>query len=134
MLDATSFGALLARHIRRRGWSHSETARQAGLNASIISRYCSGEKDSPERASVIGLARALALPPADYDALMASAGYLPPSLQKLGAGDSTVAALVGVLGNDRIDPASRADLRACVETMCGRWQGMEQPKAERRAS
>lgn len=134
MRDATAFGARLARHIRRQGWSHSETARQAGLSASAVSRYCSGEKDSPERQAVLALARALGLPPADLDALMASAGYLPPSLQRLGAGDSTVAALVGVLGNDRIDPASRADLRACVETMCGRWQGMEQPKAERRVS
>lgn len=134
MLDATSFGGLLLRHIRRRGWSYSETARLAGLNASIISRYCSGDKDSPERASVIGLARALALPLAEYDALMASAGYLPPSLQKLGCDDSTVAAVVAVLCNDRIDPASRADLRAVIETLCFRWQGMERPQAERRAS
>ncbi|MGI8913343.1 MAG: hypothetical protein ACR2JY_06075, partial [Chloroflexota bacterium] len=74
------------------------------------------------RQVVEALAHALRLTPSEWDGLLFAAGYVPPSLQKLGPHDSTVAAITRLLTDDCLSPASRADFRAVVETVAARWQ------------
>ena len=118
------FGSTLRRFRLRAGLSQNALAKIVGINASYINRMESGEREAPTREVVTALARSLTLAVEDTDRLYASAGQLPPSLQKLGPADSTIAAVTRLLTNDRLTPESRADFRAIVETMVIRWQPM----------
>lgn len=117
-----TFGRTLDYFIRRAGVSQNALAKIVGINASYINRLCSGEREAPTREVAAALGRALHLAPEEIDRLMFSAGHVPPSLQKLGPADSTVAAVTRLLTNDRLSPEARADFRAIVETIAIRWQ------------
>lgn len=117
------FGTALRFFRLRACHSQNSLAKVVGINASYINRLETGEREAPTREVVMALARALTLTIEETDRLVASAGQLPPSLQKLGPDDSTVAAVVAVLTNDRLSPECRADLRAVIETICIRWEG-----------
>lgn len=111
------------RHFRlRAGLSQYALAKVVGINASYINRLESGEREAPTREVSQALAKALMLSAEEVDRLLFSAGHVPPSLQKLGPGDSTVAAITRLLTNDRLSPEARADFRAVVETIAIRWQ------------
>jgi transcriptional regulator with XRE-family HTH domain len=116
------FGATLRRYRRCVGWSQNALARVVGLDASYINRLERGEREAPTRQTALALAQALELSTEDADRLLGSAGYLPLSLQKLGAADATVNAVVRLLTDDRLSPELRADFRAVVETIAYRWQ------------
>ena len=116
------FGTVLRRYRLHRGLSQNALAHHVGINASYINRLESGERTAPTRQVACALARALHLATEDTDQLLFSAGHVPPTLQKLGATDSTVMALVGALTCDRIAPEDRANLRAMVEVLCAQWQ------------
>lgn len=117
-----SFGATLRRYRLCLGWSQNALAKVVGLNASYINRLERGEREAPTRGTAWALAQALELSLADGDRLLCSAGFLPPSLQKLGPADSTVRAVVRILTDDRLSPQLLADFRAVVETIAYRWQ------------
>lgn len=119
--DRESFARLLRRYMLRAGWSQNALGKQIGVCPSYLNRMCSGERGAPTRHVVTALVRALCLTVPETDRLMAAAGHLPPSIQKVGASDPTVAAVLAILTDDRIDPAARADYRACVEAMAARW-------------
>jgi transcriptional regulator with XRE-family HTH domain len=117
-----SFGRTLDYFIRRAGISQNALAKIVGISASYVNRLCSGEREAPTREVAHALARAMKLAPEEVDRLLFSAGHVPPSLQKLGPADSTVAAVTRLLTNDKISPEARADFRAIVETIAIRWQ------------
>lgn len=119
---ADDFGSTLRRFRTRAGLSQNALAKIVGINASYINRLESGEREAPTREVAQALARALALATEEVDRLLFSAGHVPPSLQKLGPTDSTVAAITRLLTNDRLTPEARADFRAVVETIAIRWQ------------
>src|SRR6185437_2916459 len=104
------------------GLSQNALAKIVSINASYINRMETGEREAPTREVVHALARALALTLEEVDRLHFAAGHVPPSIQKLGAADSTIAAVTRVLTNDRLSPEARADFRAVVETTAVRWQ------------
>lgn len=126
-----SFGATLRRYRLRSGHTQNSLAKVVQVNASYINRMETGERSAPTREIALALARGMELSAYESDRLVASAGLLPPGLQKLGPGDSTVAAVIGLLTNDRLSPEARADFRAVVETMAIRWQSMYQWRAEK---
>lgn len=119
---AEDFGSTLRRYRLRAGLSQNALAKVVGINASYINRLESGEREAPTREVAQALARALNLAQEEVDRLLFSAGHVPPSLQKLGPADSTVAAVTRLLTNDRLSPEARADFRAVVETIAIRWQ------------
>ena len=121
MMDE-SFGPMLRRFRLRAGYSENALAKVVGINCSYINRLSSGERDTPTREVTAALCRGLNLGVEDTDRLMFSAGHVPPSLQKLGPADSTIAAVTRLLTNDRISPEARCDFRAIVETIAIRWQ------------
>jgi transcriptional regulator with XRE-family HTH domain len=116
------FGSTLRRYRLRAGLSQNALAKVVGINASYINRLESGEREAPTREVAHALARALGLASEEVDRLLFSAGHVPPSLQKLGPADSTVAAVTRLLTNDHLSPEARADFRAIVETIAIRWQ------------
>ena len=116
------FGSTLRRFRFRAGLSQNALAKIVGINASYINRLESGERETPTREVAAALGRSLHLGLEDTDRLMFTAGHVPPSLQKLGPADSTIAAVTRLLTNDRISPEARADFRAIVETIAIRWQ------------
>lgn len=124
MPTTNEFGAVLRGYRERAAMSQSALAKKVGMHASYISRLESGEREAPTRDVCLALIRPLALATEEVDRLLFSAGHVPPSLQKLGASDSTITAVTRLLTNDRLTPESRADFRAIVETMAIRWQPM----------
>lgn len=118
-----SFGALLRRWRLRTGRSQNSLATVVGINASWVNRLESGEREGVSRQVALALARGMGLSITETDSLLFAAGHVPPSWQKLGARDSTMAAVLGLLTNDALSPESRADFRAIVECMAARWQG-----------
>lgn len=118
-----SFGAVLRRFRLRAGLSQNALGKMAGVNTSYCNRLESGVRETPTREVAHALARALALSAEEVDRLLFSAGHVPPSLQKLGPADPTIAAVTRLLTNDRLSPEARADFRAVVETIAVRWQG-----------
>jgi transcriptional regulator with XRE-family HTH domain len=117
-----SFGPVLRCFRQRAGISQNALAKVAALDASYVHRLESGERGTPTRPVVDALAQALTLAPEERDQLLFAAGYVPPSLQRLGPRDPTLAAVVRQLTDERLSPASRADFRAVVETIAARWQ------------
>jgi len=117
-----SFGRTLAYFMRRDGWSQNRLGKAVGVNPSYLNRLCSGEREAPSREVAAALGRALCLTSGELDRLMFSAGHVPPSLQKLGPADSTIAAVQRLLTDDRLSPECRADFRAIVETIAIRFQ------------
>lgn len=115
------FAATLRRFRLRAGLSQNALAKVVGINASYINRLESGEREAPARDVAHALARALALCTEEVDRLFFAAGHVPPSLQKLGPADSTIAAVTRLLTNDRLSPEARADFRAVIETIAIRW-------------
>ena len=115
------FGSTLRLFRLRAGYSQNALAKIVCINASYVNRLETGEREAPTREVAAAIGRSLNLGVEDTDRLMFAAGHVPPSLQKLGPADSTLAAVTRLLTNDRISPEARADLRACIETMCARW-------------
>jgi transcriptional regulator with XRE-family HTH domain len=116
------FASTLRRFRLRAGVSQNALAKIVGINASYINRLENGEREAPTRDVAQALAQALRLSAEEVDRLLFSAGHVPPSLQKLGPADSTIAAVTRLLTNDRLSPEARADFRAIVETVAIRWQ------------
>ncbi len=68
------FARLLERLRDERGWTKADLAKRSNLDPSSITRFEQGTR-SPDRETVIQLARAMALPGIEQDRLLASAGY-----------------------------------------------------------
>lgn len=117
------FGELLRHYRERSKLSQNRLAGLCGVNASYVNRLEAGEREAPTRQVALALARELDLSIEETDRLLFTAGHVPPTLLKLGAADSTVAAVTRLLTNDHLPPEVRADYRAVVEVISARWQG-----------
>jgi transcriptional regulator with XRE-family HTH domain len=115
------FGSLLRRYRLRSGHSQNSLAKVVGVNPSYLNRLESCERDAPTRQVVAALARTLCLAPDETDRLHFAADQVPPSLQKLGGNDSTIAAVQRLLTDDTLSLEARADARAVIEVLCIRW-------------
>jgi transcriptional regulator with XRE-family HTH domain len=101
--------------------SQSAVAARAGMDRSYVNRLEAGERGVPALPALEALASALDLADADADQLFAVAGVLPRSLRALGAADPTLLLLAQRLTDPRLSAASRAALRAAVETLARHW-------------
>jgi len=63
-MDKIGFAEWLTYEIEKRGLTKAEFAKQSGLSASHITRITSGEQ-TPGSDAIVGIARALKLPPED---------------------------------------------------------------------
>lgn len=117
----TTYATTLRRYRLRARLSQNALAHRLGLDASYLNRMEAGVRGTPGYDVALSLARELARSAEELDLLLFAAGYVPPRLQRLGPGDTTVAAVLDILANDRLTLESRADFRAVVETVAGRW-------------
>jgi transcriptional regulator with XRE-family HTH domain len=69
-----TFPALLQRLREDRGFSKADLAKRTSLDPSSITRFEQGARQ-PERETVLAIARAMVLPMAERDLLLASAGF-----------------------------------------------------------
>lgn len=117
-----AFGPLLRRLREAAGLPQIGLARAVGVNSGYISRLEAGERSAPGVELVRAVADALRLAPAERDSLLAAAGYLPPSLAQIEAGDPTLALVIGILGDETIPAAQREEFRAIVRLVARRWR------------
>lgn len=115
------YATILRRYRLRARLSQNALAHRLGLDPSYLNRLESGARGAPGYDVALALARALARSPEELDRLLFAAGHLPLRLQRLGPADHTIAAVLAVLTDDRLTLAARADFRAVVETVAGRW-------------
>lgn len=117
------FGTRLRGLRERAGLSQNALARASGLNPASINRLESGERSPGSREIVEQIAGALGLPPGDRDQLLGSAGHLPDAYARVPPTDATLLAVAGVLGDERLGEAERAEYRAVIEAVSRRWRG-----------
>lgn len=121
------FGELLRRYRSARGISQAGLATRAGMDRSYVNRIEAGERGAPAEPGTDALARGLELTDGEADRLFVAAGLLPRSLRTLGAADPTIVLLAQRLTDVRLTPASRAALRATVETIVRCWSNPVTP-------
>lgn len=120
-LHTKTFGLALRQCRIRSKLSQNALAGRAGVNASYINRLESGERGAPTDGVVTCLATAMGLSSEETDSLLFAAGYLPLSLKELGPYDTTIQAVLRVLGNTKLSNESQADYRAVIECLCYHW-------------
>ena len=72
--ETVDFAHQLERLRDERGWTKADLAKRSSLDPSSITRFEQGTR-SPDRATVIQISDAMALPVVDRDRLLAAAGY-----------------------------------------------------------
>src|SRR5262245_53914352 len=115
------FGPVLRDCRTQAGCSQAALARAVGVDSGYISRLEAGERIAPSLALVQAICAALALTAAQRDHLHAAAGYLPPTLAALDAGEPTLALVVRLLTDPAIPEAERAEFREIVRLVARRW-------------
>jgi transcriptional regulator with XRE-family HTH domain len=114
----TPFAALLRSLRTARHVSQTCLAERAGFDHSYISRIETGTR-TPSREAIEQLARALQLDPAECDALLAAAGFLPGDVASLLSQEPELSDVLAVLRNEALGAdyrdAVRGILRSLVE-------------------
>jgi transcriptional regulator with XRE-family HTH domain len=105
---APSFQALLEFYRDERGFSKADLAKRAGYDPSTITRFEQGSR-APDRAAVLQLAQAMALPLVERDRLLAAAGF-----RSVLWDDADVIELVGLLADPHIPIAVRHQVRGMI--------------------
>jgi transcriptional regulator with XRE-family HTH domain len=118
----SDFGEVLRRWRERARLSQLALARLSGVHASIINRFEGGERQPAERAMVERLAEALALATGERDQLLATAGFFPETLARLGAADADLLLIAGILADETIAVAERQELRLLLRIVARRWR------------
>lgn len=116
------FGAKLKAYRERAGMSQNALARAAGLNPATINRMEKGERSGSNPELVEKICDALGLTGADRDDLLGSAGHLPDVYERVPPSDPTLLAVAGVLADERLSEADRAELRTVLDALCRRWR------------
>ena len=115
-----TFGTSLRSFRERSGHSQSALGRRAGVHASIVNRLESRDRSPSSPELVEALARGLQLSPDDTDRLLASGGFVPAVITRLGAGDPTLLLVAQALTDSRVPDDERQRLRSVVEA-ASRW-------------
>ena len=118
----SAFPGLLRGLRERAGMSQNGLAERAGRDPGTINRLESGKRAPVNRELVEDLARALGLEPDGRDALLAAAGHLPEVYREVGLGDPDLRLLADLLGDERLGPLDRRDLRLAVRLAARRWR------------
>lgn len=120
--EQSSFGPTLRALRLAAGVSQGELARRVAVDSGYISRLEAGGRQGPTRATVSRLADALGLGWRERDRLLAAAGYLPPSLARLGLDDPTLRLVLDLLLDPAVDELDRAEFRQVVALIGRRWR------------
>jgi len=115
-VQAASFGVTLKRYRESGRVSQSKLAERAGFDHSYVSRLESGAR-TPTREAVLQLAQALLAEPAGQDELLAAAGFMPREISSLLTGEPEVTEVLGLLRNDAVPEAFRANVRAVLRLL-----------------
>lgn len=118
---ASEFPVLLERWRNERGWTKADLAKRAGVDPSSVTRFEQGAR-APERATVLQLADAMALPLVDRDRLLAAAGFRSELWD-----DPQLIALAHALHDDRLPDAVRGQVRSLIEMAISYCQQRQQP-------
>jgi len=118
----SAFPGLLRRMREQAGLSQNGLADRSGRDPGTINRLESGKRAPVNRELVEDLARALDLPPDDRDALLAAAGHLPDVYRQVGLSDPDLRLLADLLGDERLGPLERRDLRLVLRLAARRWR------------
>ena len=126
------FGELARRWRERAGLSQNALARRMGVNPAYVNRLEHGGRGAGNRELVESLASALALSPAERDALLAAAGHWPASLQRLGPSDPTLRLVADVLADPTLPEQARGLFRLHLRLAALPWRplGPEETLAE----
>jgi len=122
-----TFSDLLKEFRTRAGLSQRALARASGINAAIISRLETGDRQPSGPEQVLAVVRALQLDGADGDLLLASAGYWPRSVLSLGPQDESLLAIAGVLSDPAIDEESKSRFRHTIRLLAEQWTARKTP-------
>jgi transcriptional regulator with XRE-family HTH domain len=98
---AQQFGPFLKELRRRRSDNRAGFARQIGIDPSYFFRLEDGGR-MPGRSVLEALELALRLSPVERDQFYALAGYLPPSLERLGVWPAWMTTLCESLARERV--------------------------------
>jgi len=119
-----TFPELLKWHRVRAGLTQMALSERAKLGTNCVYRLERGQR-RPSGEMVLKLARTLSLNLQQTDELIETAGHAPIALtswlRPMSDADPTYRALRTVLDAPRLSPASKANLRACIEVMCATW-------------
>ena len=118
----SAFPSLLRTMREQAGMSQNGLAERAGRDPGTINRLESGKRAPVNRELVEDLTRALDLEPEGRDALLAAAGHLPDVYRQVGLGDPDLRLLADLLGDERLGPLERRDLRLAVRLAARRWR------------
>lgn len=112
---AAEFTARLRQLHAASGLSQRAAAAAAGMDQARYNRLLHGEPPS-SREQALALARALGADAPTADRLLAAAGYLPPSVARLGLDDPVLGRVLRLLG-DEVPPARREQVRMALATI-----------------
>lgn len=118
-----AFGELLRSYRGQSGLSQRALARASRVNPAIISRMESSDRGPSGPEQVLAISAALGLDEERCDRLLASAGYWPRAILRLGPEDETLLAVARVLGRQGVGEASRVRFRRVVELLAEEWTG-----------
>lgn len=99
---------LLTQYRQERGISKAELAEKTGLSPSSITRFEQGSRD-PERETILLLSRAMVLPLADRDRLLAAGGFRSELWD-----DPLLVELAQLMGEGAIPEDARREARSVV--------------------
>ncbi|HWV24236.1 MAG TPA: helix-turn-helix transcriptional regulator [Thermomicrobiales bacterium] len=105
---ASSVSRLLTQFRQERGISKAELAEQTGLSPSSITRFEQGNRE-PERETILLLAKAMVLPLADRDRLLAAGGFRSELWD-----DPQMVELAQLMGEASIPEDARREARSVV--------------------
>lgn len=115
-----SFAELLRKQREKAGLSQRGLARSSRINPAIISRMESGDRGPSGPEQVMAIGSALGLDEGEVDALLASAGFWPLSILRLGPGDETLRLVARVLAG--ASSTSRSRFRSVIKLLAEEWE------------
>ncbi len=111
------FAELLKEHRKASGLSQRGLARASRINPAIISRMESADRGPSGPEQVLAIAAALGLDEDRSDSLLASAGFWPRAILRLGPQDETLLIVARLLGGQHVSARSRQRFRALVSLL-----------------
>ena len=109
------YGDLVKKLRQERGMTQRALARAISLNPTLVNRSESGDRAPSGPDEIAAIARALTLTHAQFDELLASAGYWPAAFVAVGPADRTMYAVASVLADPSLSDEVRQQLRLAIE-------------------
>lgn len=110
------FSTLLTDFRVRSGKTGAKVAREAGIDASYLSRLERGEREPPRLEVITALARELQLTPEQHSSLLVAAGHPALEFQELGL-DATLIGVARVLSHTGVGLATKEAVRKGIEAI-----------------